>query len=64
MGSIPSRTHHQFTLEDSDIGELNTWAPKMLAKPQTLPMLRDVASDQQTAGTTLTLTTNRDQAAR
>jgi HAE1 family hydrophobic/amphiphilic exporter-1 len=29
-----------------------------------LPELRDVATDQQTAGTTLTLTINRDQAAR
>ena len=31
---------------------------------QALPELRDVASDQQTEGTTLTLTFDRDQAAR
>ena len=36
----------------------------MLAKMQALPELRDVASDQQTEGTTLTLTINRDQASR
>ena len=36
----------------------------MLAKMQTLPELRDVASDQQTDGTTLTLTFDRDQASR
>jgi HAE1 family hydrophobic/amphiphilic exporter-1 len=36
----------------------------MLAKLKTLPELRDVATDQQTEGTTLTLTINRDQAAR
>ena len=36
----------------------------MLAKLQTLPELRDVATDQQTAGTTLTLTFDRDQASR
>ena len=36
----------------------------MLAKLQTLPMLRDVTSDQQTGGTTLTLVIDRDKAAR
>ena len=51
-------------LAGSDSDALNAWAPKMLAKLQTLPELRDVATDQQTAGTTLTLTFDRDQAAR
>ena len=51
-------------MQDSDFDELNQWAPKMLAKMQTLPELRDVASDQQAAGTTLTLTFDRDQASR
>ena len=36
----------------------------MLAKMQTLPELRDVATDQQTDGTTLTLTIDRDTASR
>ena len=44
--------------------ELNTWAPKILAKMQTLPQLADVTSDQEIAGTTETLTYDRDQAAR
>jgi hydrophobic/amphiphilic exporter-1 (mainly G- bacteria), HAE1 family len=64
VGGRASRTQYQFTLQDSDLNELNTWAPKVLAKLQTVKLLRDVASDQQTQGTTLTLTTNRDQAAR
>ncbi len=34
------------------------------AKLQALPMLRDVTSDQQTGGTTVTLTIDRDKAAR
>jgi multidrug efflux pump subunit AcrB len=42
----------------------NEWAPKILAKIKTLPELRDVATDQQTEGTTLQLTINRDTAAR
>jgi HAE1 family hydrophobic/amphiphilic exporter-1 len=64
VGGRPSRTQYQYTLQGSDSDVLNAWAPKMLAKLQTLPELRDVATDQQTAGTTLTLTFDRDQAAR
>ena len=64
IGGRTSRTQYQYTLQDSDINELNDWAPKMLAKLQTLPMLRDVASDQQSASGMLSLTIDRDQAAR
>jgi hydrophobic/amphiphilic exporter-1 (mainly G- bacteria), HAE1 family len=64
VGGRASRTQFQYTLQGPDIAELNGWAPKVLAKLKTLPELRDVATDQQTEGTTLTLTINRDQAAR
>jgi hydrophobe/amphiphile efflux-1 (HAE1) family protein len=64
VGGRLSRTQYQYTLEDSDIDELNTWAPKILAKLQTVPQLRDVASDQETGGGTLSLAIDRDQAAR
>jgi len=64
VGGRASRTQYQYTLQGSDSDALNAWAPKMLAKLQALPELRDVATDQQTAGTTLTLTFDRDQAAR
>jgi hydrophobe/amphiphile efflux-1 (HAE1) family protein len=59
-----ARTQYQFTLQDADLDELNLWAPKMLAKMRSLPQLRDVASDQQDAGATDTLTIDRDQASR
>ena len=64
VGGRTARTQYQYTLQDSDFGELNQWAPKMLAKMQSLPELRDVASDQEAAGTTLTLTFDRNQASR
>jgi HAE1 family hydrophobic/amphiphilic exporter-1 len=64
VGGRASRTQYQYTLQDSDINELNQWAPKVLAKLKVLPELRDVATDQQTSGTTLTLTVDRDQASR
>jgi hydrophobic/amphiphilic exporter-1 (mainly G- bacteria), HAE1 family len=64
VGGRPSRTQFQYTLQGADVGQLNEWAPKMLEKFKTLPELRDVATDQQTDGTTLTLTIDRDQASR
>ncbi|MDR6952071.1 hydrophobe/amphiphile efflux-1 (HAE1) family protein [Ancylobacter sp. 3268] len=64
VGGRVSRTQFQYTLQDGDIAELNEWAPKMLAKLKTLPQLSSLASDQQTGGATLTLSIDRDQAAR
>jgi hydrophobe/amphiphile efflux-1 (HAE1) family protein len=64
IGGRTSRTQYQYTLQDSDINELNDWAPKELAALQKLPMLRDVASDQQTSSGMLSLEIDRDAAAR
>jgi multidrug efflux pump subunit AcrB len=64
VGGRLSRTQYQYTFQDADLDELNQWAPKILDRLKTLPELRDVASDQQTGGATLTLTIDRDQASR
>ncbi len=64
LGGRPTRTQFEFTLQDANLAELNEWAPKILGKMQTLPQLRDVATDQQTQGTTLELKINRDTASR
>jgi HAE1 family hydrophobic/amphiphilic exporter-1 len=64
LGGRPTRTQFEFTLQDADLSELSTWAPKILAKMQTLPQLRDIATDQQSEGTTLELKINRDTASR
>ena len=64
LGGRATRTQFEYTLQDADLDELNEWAPKILARMQTLPELRDVATDQQTQGATLTLTINRDTASR
>jgi HAE1 family hydrophobic/amphiphilic exporter-1 len=64
LGGRATRTQFEFTLQDANLAELNEWAPKILAKMKTLPELRDVATDQQTEGTTLQLSINRDAAAR
>ena len=66
LGGRPTRTQFEFTLQkDANLAELNEcWAPKILTKMQTLSELRDVATDQQSQGTTLQLRINRDTAAR
>src|SRR6516225_9422073 len=64
IGGRLARTQFQYTLQDANLDELNEWAPKVLEKLKSIPSLRDVASDQQTAGTTLTLYIDRDQASR
>jgi hydrophobe/amphiphile efflux-1 (HAE1) family protein len=64
IGGRTTRTQYQYTLQDSDINELNDWSPKLLAQLQKLPMLRDVASDQQTTSGMLSITIDRDLASR
>jgi HAE1 family hydrophobic/amphiphilic exporter-1 len=64
VGGRLARTQYQYTLQDADINELNDWAPKLLAALRTLGQLRDVASDQQASSTMLSVTIDRDQAAR
>jgi multidrug efflux pump len=59
-----SRTQFQYTLEDPNLDELNTFAPKMLARLQQLPELSDVASDQQVLGLKAKLVFDRNTAAR
>ncbi|MET0599971.1 MAG: efflux RND transporter permease subunit [Mesorhizobium sp.] len=64
VGGRLSRTQYQYTLQDGNTDELNTWAPRLLAKLRALPELTDVATDQQDNGTTVTLSIDRDQASR
>ena len=64
LGGRPTRTQFEFTLQDANLAELNEWAQKILDKMKTLPELRDVATDQQTQGTTVELKINRDTASR
>ncbi len=59
-----SRTQFQYTLEDPNADELNTYAPKMLEKLKQLPELSDVASDQQTQGMQMKLIFDRPTASR
>ncbi|HQT94134.1 MAG: acriflavine resistance protein B [Acidobacteria bacterium 21-70-11] len=59
-----SRTQYQYSLEDPDGRELAQWAPRFVDRLHQLPELRDVASDQQSAGLEARLTLDRTTASR
>jgi multidrug efflux pump len=64
IGGRMSNAQYQYTLQSSDLRELNQFAPRMLAKFRTLPALRDVATDQQNRGLQAALVIDRDTASR
>ena len=59
-----SRTQFQYTLMDVDGDELAEWAPRLQAAMTALPVLADVASDQESEGLEVRLAIDRDKASR
>ena len=59
-----SRTQYQYTLEDANTDELATWTNQFVDKLRTIPILTDVASDQQLSGMEAHLVIDRDTASR
>jgi hydrophobe/amphiphile efflux-1 (HAE1) family protein len=64
VGGRQARTQYQYTLQDADLQELRDWAPRVFERLKKLRQLKDVATDQQTTGLTLSLALDRDAAAR
>jgi HAE1 family hydrophobic/amphiphilic exporter-1 len=64
VGGRIARASFQYTLQDTDISELNEWSDKLLQKMRTLPELADVSSDLLASAPQLKITINRDQASR
>ncbi|HYS19259.1 MAG TPA: multidrug efflux RND transporter permease subunit [Candidatus Binatia bacterium] len=64
IGGRQSNAQYQYTLQSTDLAELNAFAPQMLAKLRSLPGLRDVATDQQNRGLQASLLIDRDTASR
>ena len=59
-----SRTQYQYSLEDANPVELALWTDRMVAKLKQIPILSDVASDQQVSGLEASLVIDRDTASR
>jgi hydrophobe/amphiphile efflux-1 (HAE1) family protein len=64
VGARIARGSFQYTLQDTNIDELNEWSQKLLEKLKTLPQLADVTSDLLANAPRLQITINRDQASR
>src|SRR6201998_4080549 len=64
IGGTGSGAQYQYTLSDENLNELNTWAPRLLARMRTVQQLRDASTDQQDQGLSETLVIDRDTAAR
>jgi multidrug efflux pump len=64
IGGRYGNAQYQYTLQSANLDDLNTWAPRLLAKMKTLPELRDQNSDQQDKGLQAKLVIDRDTASR
>ena len=64
VGGRLARTQYQYTLTDTDIDELDHWAPILEREMRKLPELEDVASDQQIAAPHIAIQIDRSAASR
>jgi hydrophobe/amphiphile efflux-1 (HAE1) family protein len=64
IGGRLSRTLYQYTLTDTDVEELNHWAPIVEREMRKMHELEDVASDQQIASPHIAIEIDRDAASR
>ena len=64
IGGRGSNAQFQYTLQSTELAELNAFAPQMLARLRGVEGLRDVATDQQNRGLQAALTIDRDSASR
>jgi multidrug efflux pump len=59
-----SRTQYQYSLEDANVEELTMWTGRLVGKLKQIPILSDVASDEQMSGLEAQLVIDRDTASR
>jgi multidrug efflux pump len=64
IGGRMANAQYQYTLQSDDLNELNKWAPRLLRKMRTIPILVDVSSDQQNSGLSASLVVDRDTASK
>ncbi len=64
LDNTVSRTQYQFTMESADATALSTWTPKLVSALQQRPELQEVTSNQEDNGLALSVTIDRDSAAR
>ena len=63
LGGSLTKSQYQYTLQDSDTGELFRYAPALLEKMRDIPGLQDVTSDLQISNPQINVKIDRDRAA-
>jgi multidrug efflux pump len=64
IGGRLGNAQYQYTLQSESLDDLNTWAPRMLARIRQISQLKDVNTDQQNRGLEAQVVIDRDTAAR
>jgi hydrophobe/amphiphile efflux-1 (HAE1) family protein len=64
VGGRQSDSTYQYTLWDTDYGELLRWAPRVFAKIQTVPGLVDISTDREQGGMQVNVAIDRVAASR
>jgi multidrug efflux pump len=64
VGGRMGNAQYQYTLQSTDLDELNKWAPKLLEAMRKAREITDVSSDQQNNGLSATLVIDRATASR
>jgi hydrophobe/amphiphile efflux-1 (HAE1) family protein len=64
VGGRSAKALYQYTVRSVDLGELNTWAPRLVEELKKSPDLADVNSDQQFQGLQAEVVIDRDAAGR
>ena len=64
VGGRGSNSQYQYTLQADNLKDLNDWAPRLLEKLRTVPLVLDANSDQQVHGLQSELIIDRSTASR
>ena len=64
IGGRPTATQYQYSLTADSVEDLDNWSPRLMEKMETLPELKDVATDQMSKGLEARLVIDRDTASR
>ncbi len=64
VGGRQANAQYQYTLQGDNLDELTLWSPRVLEALKKVPLLTDVNTSQQDKGLQVTLTIDRDAAAR
>jgi multidrug efflux pump len=64
VGGRGGNSQYQYTLQSDKLADLNEWAPKLLDKLKTVPLVLDANSDQQIHGLESRLVIDRSTASR